>query len=370
MTESRPITDFPLGLDQRQFYEEIVADAGLPGITGTNLVDVTTLYMYFVSPLTGPQTATLDALILAHVPSQGGYPAYIPTPSQIESLTGTANFIWQNTGGTDIFVMNGSTIQVNNPFELLRVGPSDVPAVSDANHAILYIDDNTGQLTQVEFGGASGAVGANAANTGVGTGVFSTKENGTMYFKGLAGTNAHTQVVAGPDDISFTVPFSSTTATGAVRIATQAEVNAGTANNLAVSPTGLSTFVVSNLSVEYITITAVDSVSYNAEAEVLIPNMTTAGNTPTAGTWLVLFSCEATTSANAGEFHARMLQDGVNIDYTTRQLDGSSQATLTTQAVVIVDGTEDISVTWNKGPSGSYSLNTTNRDLTLVKLSV
>jgi hypothetical protein len=234
-------------LDQRQFFNEIVADILITTtVEAVLVIDLTTVDMQFASGLPAPEVTALNALIAAHIPNQGGYPAYLPTPDDSLSLTGTADFVWQTSTGSNILVLNGDTINMEQPMEIPQFTASEVPAVSAADRAILYIDSTTGLLTQVEFGGASGPVGSSASNTGAGAGVFSAQEGGVMYFRGLTGTNSWTQVASGPTSVEFTVPYATISATGAIRLATEAEAAAGQRDDVAISPTGLSTYVAAN----------------------------------------------------------------------------------------------------------------------------
>ena len=154
-TETRPLTDFTSGLDQFQFMGEVNADGIItPNLDAIHTLGLTTVEMEFASALTAPMVTQLDVLIAAHVPTDGGAPAFTPTPNETVSLTGTANFVWQSSTGSNILVLNGETINVENPLEMCVLTPADIPSVPEGS-ATLYIDVNNG-LTCVESGGASG----------------------------------------------------------------------------------------------------------------------------------------------------------------------------------------------------------------------
>jgi hypothetical protein len=234
----------------------------------------------------------------------------------------------------------------------------------DAGSATDLAVSPTGLATYV----AANAAATNVANTGVGAGVFSAKDLDTAYLRSLTGTNAHTQIVQNADDISFTVPFASTTSTGAIRIATQAEIDAGSANDIAVSPTGLATFVVTNVNLVPQNLTGSGPVTIATGGPTGVPDMMFTG--PSAGSYLVLFSGSVNGGNNASDVLIELRQGRqpafATLQGTGRVFQGNDEGNIAITFSATVDGTEDLGIFWTHTTGGATTMN--GRSFTLLKV--
>lgn len=356
-TQVRFLSAFPSGLDLNQFLESVQGDVTLPAVLqcfmegDPNSPGTATITMIFATALDAGQVTQYNTLITNHVPSQGGYPAYQPTPNDTNTLTGTAEFVWTSNTGSNIMVLNGDVIQMNESIEVMKISPDQVPPVSAADKAILYVDSVSGVLTQVEFGGASGPVGGGGgtnlqlANTGVGAHIYAATNGNTGYFRGITGVNAHTIVTEGPSSVSIQVPFSSTSQTGAIRIATNTEVNAGVANNLAVSPTGLAQWTLSTNTIPRYQTSATDAIAnFSSTTYVVITGMTIT--TPLAGTYMITFSTSASASTNNNSLFVALFIGGTVITASERESANNKPVVVATQAIAQVNGAQNIEARW------------------------
>jgi hypothetical protein len=341
-----------------QFYQEILADGAITTtVTGVTLrgppsEGASVVSIIFVSTPGGSEITALDTLIQNHVPSQGGYPSYTPTPNEVSSLTGTSEFVWTDASGANIVTMDGDTILMDNVMEVPRITAAEVPGVSDANHSILYVDSTTGLLMQVEFGGASGPVGGGGggsvtelANTGVGANVFLAKPENTGYFRSITGVNAHTIVTEGPSSISVEVPFASQTTTGAVRFATDAEVTEGLTGDIAISPTGLAQWTLSSNTIPRYEIEFTATVTTSSTTDVLMEGPMEIVN-PIAGTYLVSFSTSCSVSNNQAVAFVSIYVGGVKNAASERETANNKAVVAATQAIVFVNGAQNIDIRW------------------------
>jgi hypothetical protein len=277
----------------------------------------------------------------------GVYSATVGSQLQFKNVVSAGNVVVTDNMSTD-------TVDVSIPNSTTAITGAIRIATQAETDSGTATDIAISPLTMGVYVAANGG-STNMANTGVGAGVFSAKDGSTGWFRSLTGTNAHTQVVQNADDISFTVPFSSMSATGAIRIATQAEVDSGNLGNVAISPTGLASWVLGDLAIPRYEIEFTDAIAgFSSTTDVVMSGPMTITN-PDAGTYLVSFSFSAAASTNNNSLIISIYVGGVQNAASERESANNKPVIAATQAIISVNGSQDIDIRWRVSANAASS---------------